>query len=697
MTICKLCSSIPLDGDGLPTLPEGLWGHRTTWKYIHQFFHRFSDSPPTGFPFHRNLESLKQSAEECDLCRLILSSIEKAIEELRNPNPENVGRGDIDIPTKPTWDLWLTRRQELGDGFCVFTNCEDSKDFCFVAAVGICVKEGMSSAIQYLLAVLNTIGDPLQSVYAGRPVEEDPTSPKTTAIVMKWMKQCNEHPNCTAELPPLPARVIDVGDEVKGYHMKLIETKGETGRYISLSHCWGKVKQFTTTKASFANHQINIDYDHLPKSFRDAIDITRLLGVRYIWIDSICICQDDGEDWERESAKMTSVYMNSCLTIASSAAKDSSIGCFISRRPPKYIGIQYTTKQGINGELQAFLLPMRKEALPDLYIDMADNIGEVDHPLSTRAWAVQERVLPRRTLHFGKHQMYFECNEGFRGENGLHVPWRYHSIYSQERNQFGLVLSKDRDATLALWQSMLWDYGPRDLTEPSDKFPAISGIARLLAERLDDEYIAGLWRKSLLEHLLWQGLGVRRVPKYRAPSWSWASVDGTPALGIYGKWEPMAEIIDCKVELKGKNIFGEVKSGWIKLKAPLVPLILDPRVDPEGTGVPYDNNPKVRTEKGNPEGDYSRFDFAFSKTTGREEALAMVESLKGVEIFALILAKRLPEDEDSEIDYCSLIICPAEGDSSAMQRVGFLDLSPEVLGECSQLDHPEERPIITLV
>jgi hypothetical protein len=518
------------------------------------------------------------------------------------------------------------------------------------------------------------------------------------------MKLCNERPTCNVELsplptqlPPLPARVIDVGDEVNGYAVKLIETEGETGRFISLSHCWGKAKQFTTTKASFAHHQINIDYDHLPNSFRDSIVITRLLGVRYLWIDSICICQDDGEDWERESAKMTSVYMNSYLTIAASAAKDSSAGCFTARHPPKYIGIQYTTKQGISGELQAFLLPMRKEALPDLYIDMADNIGKVDHPLSTRAWAVQERVLPRRTLHFGKHQMYFECNEGFRGENGLHVPWRYHSVHSQERDRFGRALDKERNATLQLWQTMLWDYGPRNLTEPSDKLPAISGIARLLAERLDDKYVAGMWRNHLLEHLLWQGLGVRRVPKYRAPSWSWVSVDGTPALGLYGNWEPVGEIIDCKVELKEKNIFGEVKSGWIKLKAPMVPLTLDPRVDPKGTGVPYDNNPKVRTEKGDPEGEYSRFDFAFSKSTGREEALAMVESLKGVEIFALILAKNLPEDEDGEIAYHSLIIRPAEGHSNAMQRVGFLTLSPEILGECSQLEHPEERSIITLV
>jgi hypothetical protein len=689
MTICKPCSSFPLDGDGLPTLPDELWGHRTEWRYIHEILHWLSDVVPTKFPFHPNLESLRLSAEECDVCRLILSRIEKAIDELKHR------RGDIYSLEQPTWELWLTKRR-LGDGFYVFTNCENSKNFCFVAAVGICVKEGMVSEADRYLAVLMKADDPLGFIYAGRPIEENPAGPETMTRLRNWVKQCNEHPTCTAELPQLPARVIDVGDETNGYSVKLCEMQGETGRYICLSHCWGKATQFTTTKASFAAHKTEINYNNIPKSFREAIEITRLLGIRYIWIDSICICQDDGEDWERESAKMTSIYMNSYLTIAASAAEDSSFGCFIPRRPTKYIAIPYT-KQDISGELQAFLLPMRKEAMLDLYIDMADHIGESDHPLATRAWAVQERVLPRRTIHFGKHQMYFECNEGFRGENGLHIPLRYHSIHFNKRDRYGRVVSEEQKTPLVLWQSMLWDYGPRRLTQPSDKLPAISGLARLFAERLDDEYVAGLWRESLIEGLLWQGLQVHRVPKYRAPSWSWASVDGTPATGMRGKCEALADILDYKVELKGQNIFGEVKSGSIKLQAPLVPLILDERIDPEGTGVPYDNNPKVRAQKGDPDGFYSRFDFPFSGPTGREDALALVESLKSVEISALILAKTLQEDDDSKVWYHSLIVSPAAGDSSSFQRLGFVIFTPEDLGECSQVDHIEERPIITLV
>lgn len=525
----------------------------------------------------------------------------------------------------------------------------------------------------------------------------DPSGPKTTALLKKWVAQCNEHPNCVTAPPSLPARVIDVGDENNGYSMKLRETNNETGRYTCLSHCWGLVTQFTTTKVSLATHQTEISYHHLPQSFRDAITVTRLLGIRYIWIDSICICQDDGEDWERESAKMTSIYMNSYITIAASGAKDSTVGCFIPRQPPKYIGIPYkSTKQDISGELQAFLLPMRKEALPDLYIDMSDHIEEPDHPLATRAWAVQERVLPHRTLHYGKHQMYFECNEGFKGENGLYIPWRFHSIHLYKHDKYGLAVPEG-DNSIEQWYSLLWNFGAREMTRPSDKFPAISGIARLFAERLDDEYVAGLWRGSLIEGLLWQGLGVRRVKEYRAPSWSWASVDGIAATSNWSKQEPLADILDCKVELKGKNVFGEVKSGWIKMRAPLVPLTLDERIDPEGTGVPYDNNPIVRTEKGSPKGVYSRFDFTFTGPMGRENGLAMVESLKGVDIFGLILAKTLPENEEDKVSYRALIVRPTEGDNSTLQRLGFVNFSKKKLGDCSQLDHPDERPVITLI
>jgi hypothetical protein len=138
-------------------------------------------------------------------------------------------------------------------------------------------------------------------------------------------------------------------------------TNGESGYYITLSHCWGKSKQFMTTRAAMATHLLNINFNVLPKTFQDAVTIARAHGVRYIWIDSLCICQDDGEDWQRESAKMASVYSNSYLNIAATFAKDSTRGCFAVRPPRRHVSIDYTSPKGESGELLAFLLPLREE------------------------------------------------------------------------------------------------------------------------------------------------------------------------------------------------------------------------------------------------------------------------------------------------------------------------------------------------
>jgi hypothetical protein len=148
MTICDLCRSIPLEGEELPSIPSTCENYRSMWRYVHEFNARLLEDKhneplPTGFPFHPNLESLTSSAENCDLCSLILSAIENALKELNDPIPTNKL---WDIPN-PTWKLFLTKRREGGDGFWVFTECENGRKFCLVAAIGLCVKEGISHSI----------------------------------------------------------------------------------------------------------------------------------------------------------------------------------------------------------------------------------------------------------------------------------------------------------------------------------------------------------------------------------------------------------------------------------------------------------------------------------------------------------------------------------------------------------------------
>lgn len=128
-----------------------------------------------------------------------------------------------------------------------------------------------------------------------------------------WLRDCltKQHTSChDATEPPLPARVIDLGSRTSSDGPRIYETNGDCARYIALSHCWGTESNITLTQQRLIMFRIALSVRHLPKTFRDAIFIARALGMRYLWIDSLCILQDDLQDWQREPAKMCDVYAN---------------------------------------------------------------------------------------------------------------------------------------------------------------------------------------------------------------------------------------------------------------------------------------------------------------------------------------------------------------------------------------------------
>lgn len=149
-----------------------------------------------------------------------------------------------------------------------------------------------------------------------------------TGLCREWLKQCHtEHHTC----PPisnrsLQTRLIDVGEPITGIDPKLIETGGQQGQYITLSHCWGQSKPPSTTKTNLSSHMSSMPLQSMPKTFRDAVKLVRLLGHRYLWIDSYCIIQDDEADWHRECASMAAIYSNCVVTLASPYASDCNAG-----------------------------------------------------------------------------------------------------------------------------------------------------------------------------------------------------------------------------------------------------------------------------------------------------------------------------------------------------------------------------------
>jgi hypothetical protein len=147
-----------------------------------------------------------------------------------------------------------------------------------------------------------------------------------------WLRNCKDsHPSCwESQRGILPTRVLDLEKDGEGSSVVLIETNGVIGRYMTLSHCWGATHPLTTTSTTINERKDGISLSNLPRTFKDFVDVAKGLGVRYVWIDSLCIIQDDAADWASEAGKMASVYSGSYLNIAGSSASGCQGGLFPS-------------------------------------------------------------------------------------------------------------------------------------------------------------------------------------------------------------------------------------------------------------------------------------------------------------------------------------------------------------------------------
>ncbi|KAI6765481.1 hypothetical protein HG530_006551 [Fusarium avenaceum] len=394
---------------------------------------------------------------------------------------------------------------------------------------------------------------------------------------------------------------------------------------------------------------------------------------------------------------MTSVYDNSYLTVAASKGGDSSEGLFGQKVPREYFEFECSFGDR-QGSILAFKISLHSEVIPDNYITLPNE------PLSERGWVLQERVLSRRTILYTSEQMCFECGEGFQGEDGLLLGREYMDVYEKPRRgstsekECEAKTNKDHNissghkAILGAWRELLYSYGQRKLTHASDKLPAISGLARIYAEQLGDEYVAGLWRSHLVKGLMWDGMNCRRVGGYKAPSWSWASIDGGFCYVNPESDVEVAELVDVKVILKGANPYGEVTDGRVQLRAPMEPVSIDTEDwDPTKLAICPKLYPIVRV--GHREVN-ARFDFDVSNEDGSQEALEMVKSWEGADVFALILLRN--QTKRGGFLYRGLIIRKVE-DGEEYTRLGTVFLDEEILRQRVEEQTKDGLPIITLI
>jgi Heterokaryon incompatibility protein (HET) len=380
----------------------------------------------------------------------------------------------------------------------------------------------------------------------------------------RWIKQqllhCDKnHPDCKSdheEPSILPTRVLDLGENPRDTSIHLHQTNNSFGVYATLSHCWGLVQPLTTTQDTYPQRLEGIALTELPNTFRDAVLVTRKLGIRYLWIDSLCIIQGDKTDWEMESSRMAGVYSNAYVNLAASSSRDCRGGLFRDGRA-RYLEIRREDEGSIN--YQVFVrLGLEAGHRSCLHI-WAHSLST---PLLDRAWVYQERVLSKRFVQFTNSELVWECNTSITCECGN--PLLKHCTFpALIRPNFN---TPDDPSFLKAWDDVLGFYTRLNLTEEEDRLPALSGVAVAIQSKSNQTYYAGMWKEQMPQNLLWAYFTKGDYSRsYIAPTWSWASSRGAVHGNAFYKGnfypDPRFKVLHISCDFVGKNPHGRVQTG----------------------------------------------------------------------------------------------------------------------------------------
>ena len=421
-------------------------------------------------------------------------------------------------------------------------------------------------------------------------------SQESIESIQTWHRECvSNHPQCCKTLSGtqscqiestlLPTRCIETllvatQDGESTWRHVLRETTDQRGQYICLSHRWNeKTKTSKTTAANYMCRLGNClqgtehtprctsDIDWMPRLFADTCIFAHGLGIRYVWIDTICIRQDDVEEWNRESPQMVRYYQDAWATVvaADSAVNNGLLNMQRPERVPRMARLPYMDK---HGEQRGFfyLQPAETDVLRKEF-----SIGVEESELLQRGWVFQEWRLSRRIIAFSDSDFFLYCHTlGSMSPMGDHLNGAGVQLGLGSKGD-GRILRDLADITglasspSTYWENVVIEYSGLRLTcLAKDRFMALAGVASEVGRTIkgledtrnvsghwlsDDvlarRYVCGLWLTNIHESLLWeqaQGGPRERLPGI--PTWSWASMarhvtdeDNEPALtGLSARW-----------------------------------------------------------------------------------------------------------------------------------------------------------------
>jgi hypothetical protein len=381
------------------------------------------------------------------------------------------------------------------------------------------------------------------------------------------MNDCtHNHTRCNSAVPTFvdysqfPKRIL----ELTGGRITLREYLSDRPLYACLSHCWGHSNDIIkTTLTNLDEFKNEVPRNNLTENFQHAVDICQRLEINFLWIDTLCIIQDSENDWKEESAKMAGIYENSFLTIAATKSKEGAGGCYATTNP-EFLAISVPDTD----------IYVRQK--PPKFPTHWSQKDSEKWPLLNRGWVYQEMRLSRRVLHFCSQEVIWECRHSRKSESGCSDEYmdsdesRYRwTIY--ETVPYWKLAEDPRK----LWYRTVQEYSRTQLTFEKDKMPALAALTQNMENlRADDRFLAGLWEKTLLLDLLWMvwpSPKTGRPATWRAPTWSWASVQSQVM------WESSVDsvlssvqVVDIRYTTVGPTHMGEIREAVIILRAPLV-------------------------------------------------------------------------------------------------------------------------------
>ncbi|KAK4212769.1 heterokaryon incompatibility protein-domain-containing protein [Rhypophila decipiens] len=470
----------------------------------------------------------------CQLCQLINISIGRA-------NPDWKARyeaGDMDIAS-PDTRIWVRSRRFERHSLVVATMGEEPD----LGVQGTPIVWATSKSLGSLVGrmIWKSIFEVGQSDASAR-----------LDVIKEWLERCqsehvacNNHPSSNDGNCPLPTRVLRISPR-KGdlpFLIQLYEPDGESAPYIALSHCWGKSSPLKTTRSNLEQHKKEMAFEALPLTYRDVVAKAFYLGFSYLWIDSLCIVQDDSADWEAEAAHMAAVYSNATLTFAATEAADPSLGCCP----------QYT---------RAFPIPLEGDNQALVRFQDHLNLNSRDAALNKRGWTFQEAALSRRMVCFDNNQLLWKCCTRQESEDGL---WAVTAATRRTRDWnlwacLPKLVGEDRAASYAFWCKMMEDYSNRTFSFEKDKLPALAGI------------VGALWGHSgimsvMRRHSWASGKRTSSMGSSGAP----ASLEGSERLVMVRLFpdEPRLEVISAEVRWAGCPMTSAVSGTALKVNGRL--------------------------------------------------------------------------------------------------------------------------------